>query len=321
MAILILPLALAFVSHGPPRPTNRHCPKDRWPDWVMLKTEGRGRFCGVHMHVWNPWGTWWGEGDDKFFVDGEKFPSSFGTGSEDYFGYAWCCPGLFQRPYHGQNMTQGNKGNQSVFRWHIVDNAPFQNSFEGCIEKYYGNEDHHTLYACTVVWYLAPGGVDPYDTIGVDQRYGYNTYANAKVAGFAILDAPPPGSPIVQSRGITVDGKFVEADQLWWVDTRPGDKLNLGFDVKKAGKYGVGALLTKANDYGIVQLYLDGRKAGGPIDLYCRDIVVTEPPASLGVHELAAGQHKLTVEIVGSNEKAKNRTLFGLIRLVLEPAK
>ena len=86
--------------------------------------------------------------------------------------------------------------------------SPFQNSFEGCIEKYFGNEDHHTLYACTVVWYLAPGGVDPYGAIAVDQRYGYNTYANAKVAGFAILDAPPPGSPIVQSRGITSEANL-----------------------------------------------------------------------------------------------------------------
>ena len=83
----------------------------------------------------------------------------------------------------------------------------------------------------------------------------------------------------------------------------------------------VAALLTKANDYGIVQLYLDGRKAGCPIDLYCRDLVVTDPPAALDIHELTAGQHKLTVEIVGSNEKAKGRTPFGLIRLVLEPAK
>lgn len=32
---------------------------------------------------------WWGEGDEKLFVDGEKFPSTFGTGSEDYVGYAW----------------------------------------------------------------------------------------------------------------------------------------------------------------------------------------------------------------------------------------
>ena len=52
------------------------------------------------LHVWNPRGGWWGEGDEKFFVDGEKFPSTFGTGSEDYFGYAWGNPHLFQKPYH-----------------------------------------------------------------------------------------------------------------------------------------------------------------------------------------------------------------------------
>ena len=40
----------------------------------------------------NPVEAWWGEGDEKVFVDGEKFPSHFGTGTEDYYGYAWCWP-------------------------------------------------------------------------------------------------------------------------------------------------------------------------------------------------------------------------------------
>ena len=130
-------------------------PKDRWPDWIMLRTQGRGRFCGVMLHVWNPRGGWWGEGDEKFFVDGEKFPSTFGTGSEDYFGYAWCNPNLFQKPYHCQTMTQDNRGHQSVARWHIVDNVPFQKSFEACIEKYYPNT-RGTLYACTVALVSCP---------------------------------------------------------------------------------------------------------------------------------------------------------------------
>ena len=112
-------------------------PQERWLDWAMLQTEGRGRFCGVMLHVWNPRGGWWGEGDEKLFVDGEKFPSTIGTGSEDYFGYAWCNPNLFQRPFHCQTMDQKNKGHQSVFRWHLVDNVPFQKSFEAYIEKYY----------------------------------------------------------------------------------------------------------------------------------------------------------------------------------------
>ena len=81
---------------------------ERWIDWPILKTEGAGRFVGVMLHVWNPRGGWWGEGDEKFFVDGEKFPSTFGTGSEDYFGYAWSSPRLFQHAYHNQTHNDGN---------------------------------------------------------------------------------------------------------------------------------------------------------------------------------------------------------------------
>ena len=147
-------------------------PKDRWPDWVMLRTQGRGRFCGVMLHVWSPQGGWWGEGDEKFFVDGEKFPSTFGTGSEDYFGYAWCCPALFQRPYHAQTMTENNHGHQSLVRWHIADNDPFQTSFEGCIEKY-DDPGPSVKYACTAFWYLSADGVDPYTVVPADQRDGY----------------------------------------------------------------------------------------------------------------------------------------------------
>ncbi|RIV71313.1 DUF2961 domain-containing protein [Flagellimonas aequoris] len=78
-------------------------------DWPMIAVKGTGRFCGVTLHITNFWeepkkkpsswwygiggektiDRWWGEGDEKFFVDGEKFPSTFGTGSEDYIGYAW----------------------------------------------------------------------------------------------------------------------------------------------------------------------------------------------------------------------------------------
>ena len=46
----------------------------------MVQTKGHGRFCGVMLHVWNPKGGWWGEGDEKFFVDGEKFPSELSGG-------------------------------------------------------------------------------------------------------------------------------------------------------------------------------------------------------------------------------------------------
>jgi len=294
--------------------------KDRWPDWVMLRTEGRGRFCGVMLHVWNPRGGWWGEGDEKFFVDGEKFPSTIGTGSEDYFGYAWCHPGLFQKPFHCQTMTQNNAGHQSVLRWHVVDNVPFQKSFEGCIEKYWSNEDRGTLYACTAVWYQAPGGADPIKSTPVDQRHGYYVRGPITAGRFKVLGTPPGEVQTQDMRGYG-DGKWRNNDQLWWTGAGPGDRLELVVPVKKAGTYHVKAVMTKAVDYGIVQLYLDGKKAGEPIDLFNNGVIRTDPPVSLGVHELTEGEHKLAVEIVGANEKAVKAYMFGLDYLIFEEAK
>ncbi len=288
--------------------------KDRFPDWIMLRTEGRGRFCGVMLHVWNPWGGWWGEGDEKFFVDGEKFPSTIGTGSEDYFGYAWCTPGLVQQAYHCQTMTQNNEGHQSVLRWHILDNIPFQTGFEGCIEKYFTNEANGTLFACLPVWYLAPGGIDAYEPLPVEQRHDYYVKPLRTAGGFKIL-----GCTAGQTETQNLSEKWRNNDQLWWTGAGPGAKLDIVVPVEKAGKYRLSAVLTKASDYGIVQLYLDGKKMSQPVDLYNADVAPTDPPVELGIHELSAGEHKLTVEITGANAAAKKSYLFGLDYLNIDP--
>jgi len=290
--------------------------KDRWPDWVMLRTGGRGRFCGVMLHVWNPRGGWWGEGDEKFFVDGEKFPSTIGTGSEDYFGYAWCHPGLFQHPFHAQTMTQNNQGHQSVLRWHVVDSVPFQKSFEASIEKYYGNEGG-TLYACVPCFYLAPGAKDPIEATPVADRHGYYVKPPPSGGGFKVLGSPS-GEVQTQGLGDHGAGKWDKDDQLWWTGAKPGDTLDIVLPVKMSGNYEVVVTLTKAVDYGIVQLSIDGKKAGGPIDLY-NDGVIPTGPISLGRFTLEAGDHKLTVEIVGANEKAVKAYMFGLDQIILKP--
>jgi len=293
-------------------------PADRWPDWSMLETEGRGRFCGVMLHVWNPRGGWWGEGDEKYFVDGEKFPSTIGTGSEDYFGYAWGHPGLFQRAYHCQTMTQNNQGHQTLLRWLVTENVPFQKSFEACIEKYFKNAERGTLYACLPIWYLAPGGKDPYEPIAADQRYGYWVNSPLMAGGFKVLNEPKGD---VQTQDLThFKGSWTDNDHLWWTGAKPGDKLELAVPVKAAGKYRLSAVMTKARDYGIVQLYLDGLKLGSPVDLYNPNVIPTEPIA-LGTHDLTAGEHRLTVEIIGANEAAVKAYMFGLDQVILTPDK
>jgi hypothetical protein len=154
----------------------------RSPDYRFLASSGAGRFVGLAMHVYqktdsNPNGPWWGEGDEKFFVDGESMPSWFGTGSEDYFGFAWGTPGYFSKPYHSQLLAPpGNlyaPGNRALNRFHITDNVPFQNAFEGCLEKWNYTDESNTRYGMTPFWYLAPGGSDPYGAQPLSARTNY----------------------------------------------------------------------------------------------------------------------------------------------------
>jgi hypothetical protein len=296
---------------------------ERAIDWPFLKTEGAGRFVGVMLHVWNPRGGWWGEGDEKFFVDGEKFPSTFGTGSEDYFGYAWSSPVLFQHALHNQTRNDGNsRGHLSVNRWQISDNVPFHTSFEGSIEKYYAN-DRPTLYAGVAYWYLTAGGNDPYHSAPLSERVGYwttiETYkVKGAIEGEKLKILGKTGGNTQEQEMTAFAGAWSNDAHLWWIGAKPGDKLDLALPVKAAGRYLLSSQLTKAPDYGIVQLYLDGQKLGNPIDLYRKDVRPTGTVA-LGEHDLTAGEHKLTVEIVGANDKATKNYMFGLDYLKLDP--
>lgn len=169
-------------------------------DWPFLRVEGQGRFCGLHLHVWNTWRPpakeaaewwyglwnrknvdwWWGEGDEKFFVDGEKFPSTFGTGSEDYIGYAWAAEPpfpTFESAFACQPYIEIDaNGHTSVNRFHVCDDVPFTSSFEGSIEKYKDNqwgEGNFCQYAATAYWYQQAGQSDPYTARPRAERLGY----------------------------------------------------------------------------------------------------------------------------------------------------
>ena len=316
-APLVKPMDELAYFHSKWHRDTQELPADRWPDWRMLETQGRGRFLGAMLHLWNPAGGWWGEGDEKFFVDGEKFPSTFGTGSEDYFGYAWGHPGKFQRPFHGQTVSENNQGHQSLYRWHILDAVPFQQSFEATIEKYFRTEEKGTKYACLVNWYLAAGGNDPYGEVPVKDRWGYFDKVAIRAGGFEVLDKTG-GSVETQSMAGFGAGKWSHDDQLWWTGAQVGQKLLLKVTAPQAGPQEVRVVLTKAKDYGIVQFTLDGKKIGAPVDLYNPE-VIRSAPISLGVHELSAGEHQLGVEITGANPAAVPAYMFGLDEVLFEP--
>eukprot|EP00913_Durusdinium_trenchii_P013350 g12531.t1 len=101
-------------------------------------------------------------------------------------------------------------------------------------------------------------------------------------------------------------------DHLWWTGAKPGATLSLELPAEKAGNYELEVVLTKARDYGVVQLLLDGKSLGGPIDLFNSPNVVTTGVLTFPAPDIKAGKHKLTIRIVGANRKAVKSYMVGL---------
>ncbi len=98
--------------------------------------------------------------------------------------------------------------------------------------------------------------------------------------------------------------------QLWWLGARPGDKLTLELDVFQSIE-AIELSLTRARDYAIVQVELDGHPLGVPVDLYDTQVVTTGL-LTFATPELKLGKHKLSFTIVGANPQAVKSYLFGL---------
>ena len=276
-------------------------------DWPFLEASGQGRYVGVALAVWNPSRGWWGEGDEKVWVDGESFPSWFGTGSEDYFGYAWCSPQVFSHAMHAQPLCEGpgNANYTSVNRWHVADNIPYQRSFLVTIENYGQDKD----YACVSYWYAAPGGSDFFQPDPAESRLAYHEpLPPFKLAGaiegetLQIVGREFTGEVGPQDMG-GFGGSWSDESHLWLRPAGPGNWIELAVPVAEAGEYQVLAYLTKAIDYGIVQLSVNGVKAGEPFDGF-HDGVVPSGAVDLGRHQLAAGQAILRLEVAGKHEQA-----------------
>ena len=103
--------------------------------YVILDAEGKGHYVGTVMSVRANSGTWFGEGDDFFFIDGESEPSLRGTGTEDYVGDAWGFR-RFDGPYYGVPIWEGRETDSltTYYRWHIPDPIAFSKSMRLEIE-------------------------------------------------------------------------------------------------------------------------------------------------------------------------------------------
>ncbi|MEN6641243.1 MAG: glycoside hydrolase family 172 protein [Armatimonadia bacterium] len=144
-------------------------------NYVILEAKGRGHYVGCHLDIDAETPGWWGEGDDMFFIDGEKWPPSLhGTGTEDYFCGAWNYNRLketFCTPYYGYHFKTNADytGKHSQYRYHIQDPIPFQESLLFSIEHGHANNMSHD-YSSTAYWYQTEPHCHCVELLPVEKR-------------------------------------------------------------------------------------------------------------------------------------------------------
>jgi len=105
---------------------------------ILEDVRGKGHYVGTVIG-WTQFSNgWWGEGEMKFFIDGDgKHPTICGTGTEDYFGGAWCFGNTFSTAFLGYPLWRRQEGEvprHGLYRWHIMDPIRFKQDLRVTIQ-------------------------------------------------------------------------------------------------------------------------------------------------------------------------------------------
>lgn len=169
-------------AHGPDTPYlhthwRRENPTTLGRDYELLpRVAGRGRFLGVNLGV-IPDGaryarTWWGEGEVKFFLDGDDaLPTLCGTGTEDYVGTGWAL-GPYAHRYQGCPVADAAAARYCFYRWHVPDPVYFQRSLRVTVQQigHCWGERQKALAETGEMVYAAGPGMLPLDLSAENPR-------------------------------------------------------------------------------------------------------------------------------------------------------
>ncbi|HOK09578.1 MAG TPA: DUF2961 domain-containing protein [Candidatus Hydrogenedens sp.] len=279
-------------------------------DYTFLEAKGRGHYVGVSLSIHNRADGWWGEGDDRFYVDGEEKPSLHGTGSEDYFCGAWCYGPAFSYLFFGCPLRGEHKRGEkwNVYRFHILDPVPFKESIRVTIEHGHAN-DRSDDFSSVAYWYQTEPHI-PFEPLPApEDRLPQSAPAQATHY--------EPGAIEIESGLLAfqnLDDTVVEQDlsgfgnewsngkQLWFKPEGPRNYVTT-VDVPSdmAGDKKITLWYTKAPDYGKVELWLNSQKVA-EWDGYNKDKVVRDSIQFKA--NVLAGQNKIELRIIGKNEQS-----------------
>jgi hypothetical protein len=288
-------------------------------DYLVLDAKGKGYYVGTVYAVRTRSPSWFGEGDEKIYIDGEKKPSIRGTGTEDYFLSAW---GLKKNstPYFGVpylNHPDRIVGQMTCsYRWHIHDPLVFNTGIRVTFETFGWmsadeNKEHkaHSWnereddFTSVAFWYQM-GPTKKYTEVPPAEQRKLPSLERILVWCKNHTDARYHGEG---KATVQKGARYLESDgQLFFQPESVGQGwLEIPFKVKQKEPLRLILELTRSYDYGMYQPYLNGIKIGEPLDLYRAETDLWE--FHLMDFWPDPGAYTLRLECVGKNRNSTGR--------------
>jgi hypothetical protein len=301
---------------------------------------------GTVLSSQNAIGHWFGEGDDFFYIDGDREPTLLGTGTEDYFNDAW------NMRVHSSLFTgctifepRGIDARITAYRWHIADPVIYKKSLRFEIERrgFAMNSRGKVLdsfkprpdYWSSVAFWYQEGIAEPWCPFPP-----YKERVNEEI----VIHLPRAVETMTASAGVKLE--VLPYSRAAW--TKPwfraanetiGSWIEIPFEIKDEGRYSMSLFQTLREDQGIWKVLVDGREvyeagesqiSGG----YSIDEVTQMPPAGInttldfynvykkdehedytwgqgrerkiGLFRFAPGRHALRLVCVGANPQSRD---------------
>jgi len=296
-------------------------PTENGKDYLVLDAEGKGYYVGTVLAVRTRSPAWWGEGDEKIYIDGEEKPSIRGTGTEDYFLSAW---GLKTNstPYFGvPYLNQHDRiiGQMTCsYRWHVHDPLVFNTGIRVTFETFGWmsadeNKEHRAHswnqreddFSSVAFWYQM-GPTKKFTEVPPAHERKLPSLERVIVWGKNHVDAQYHGAGEAR---VQTGARYLESDGqlLFKPKTKDDGWFECSFDVKQKEPLRLVLEMTRSYDYGVYQPLLDGVKLGRPLDLYRAE------PDLWEFHVMdfwpEPGTYNLRLECVGKNPNSTGYNL------------
>ncbi|MES2924801.1 MAG: glycoside hydrolase family 172 protein [Verrucomicrobiota bacterium] len=289
-------------------------------DWNFVTISGRGVYVGDTLALFNPIATWYGEGDEKIRVDGEKFPSHLGTGTEDYYGYSYAPKPVHQTPFCGEPRIDQptTRGHNTSTRTRNLDGIPFSKSFQFDIELI-SWKPTTLAYAATTHWYAFPGATTNVSPQPLEAALPIPTLPESIECETAKV-VTRSGDFFVGGQDMQPFGgdRWSGGHQLLAKTTAVGDSVEIEIPCPDNAPRKLVLHATQAPDFGKLSFRVNGKAIQPVLDGHANS-VQPAPALVLGEFTPRDGKFTLRAEVVGANPASTGaKYYFGLDCVVLE---